>query len=96
MDVNLRVVGIRPPDETWKKMKAVFDACVAARVPVPKEVEQFFNHKTPDALGVVVEHKNLELAGVLKAVGGDMWEGYEIDLSKLPDDVKVLRVANHF
>ena len=30
--MSTSVVGIKPPDDTWRKMKAAWDACMAADV----------------------------------------------------------------
>lgn len=94
------VVGIKPPDERWKKMKAVYDACVAAEAKVPKEVDDYFDNEPPDESGVVVD-----LSNCMRRASGALghhpsvteWSdedscGCEIDISKLPKDVKIVRV----
>ena len=55
MSMSAHVVGIRPPDEKWKKMKAVWDACTMANTSIPQEVRDFFGCEPPDKAGVVVE-----------------------------------------
>lgn len=91
--------GIRPPDATWKKMKGVYDACTAANLPIPDEVDKFFNGAPPDTLGVrvelVVSHEKTchEAVRLYKA---EMQEGFEVDISKLPPDIKVLRFVHDY
>lgn len=42
MSMSTHVTGFAPADGTWQKMKAAWDACETAGVPVPAEVEEFF------------------------------------------------------
>jgi hypothetical protein len=90
MSMSTSVVGIKPPDDMWKKMKAVYEACEDANVPIPVEVAEFFEHDKPDELGVVVEIKG----EAIKEWSDDTEAGYEVDIEKLPKDVKVLRFYN--
>lgn len=93
MSMSTTVVGIVPPDETWQKMKAVWDACEKAGVPVPVRVLEFFHDKTPDPKGVLID------LGVYPYARS--WsdkrlnaEGIELDLSAIPPDVKMIRFYN--
>ena len=92
MSHSLHVVGFKPPDEKWKKMKQVYDACVKAGVELPISVDKYFGPKVPDSSGVEVE-----LAGFVtnhesvRDYKEDMENGFEVDLSKLPKDVTILR-----
>ena len=51
MSMSTSVVGFVPPDEEWKKMKAVWDACANADVETPNDVDDFFSGKEPDKNG---------------------------------------------
>lgn len=87
MGMGTSVVGIRPPDEKWRKMKAIYDACTAAGIEVPQEVDNFFDGGAPDAAGVVVD------------VSAERWasddaEGLEVDVTALPKDVTRIRFYN--
>lgn len=87
MGMSTHVIGIAPPDETWKKMKAIFDACEEAGVKVPGDVMKFFNHENPDPDGVKIEIK------------GEKWSddgasGIQIDLKTLPAHVRYVRFYN--
>lgn len=93
MGMSTHVVGIRPPDDDFKKHKAVYDACEAAGVSVPKETHDFFNLdevNEPDEAGVIV---NLP-KGAESEYDSDMRQGIEVDLEKLPAGVKRLRFYN--
>lgn len=87
MSMSTRVVGFRPPDETWKRMKAIWDACDVAGVSIPDEVMEFFDDQVPDPSGVEVKIEAREWRG-------DMRDGYEVDVDQIPAGVKVIRFEN--
>ena len=91
MSMSSHVIGFKPPDEKWQKMKAIWDACLAAEVDVPEEVEDFFDGEPPDSAGVEVK---LEDTPCCKDWGADGCSGFEIDITKLPKDVTVIRAFN--
>ena len=91
MGMSTHIIGFRPADDTWHKMKDVFDSCQTAKVPLPKEVEAFFNGETPDSSGVEVR---LEGHPCVSDYNDDMREGFEVDLAKLPPHVTKIRFYN--
>lgn len=86
--MSTHVTGFAPADEQWAKMKAAWDACIAADVPVPDEVVDFFGDEEPDPAGVEVELPLREWNGGLAGAG------YELDVSAIPSQVQVLRFYN--
>lgn len=91
MSMSTHVVGFRPPDDTWRKHKAVWDACVKAGVHVPKETNEFFGYDKPDDAGVTVELEKHECCAEFSEFGRN---GIEIDLSNLPKQVTKIRFYN--
>lgn len=91
MGMSTYVVGIKPPDAKWLAMKKVWDACNEADTSVPVEVLAFFGDDGPDQRGVVVD---LEETAACQPYREDMVEGFEIDIRKLPPDVKIVRFTN--
>ncbi len=90
MSMSTRAVGFRPPDSQWKKMKAAWEACEAAGADVPAAVEQFFGEEPPgDRPGMEVP-----LGDACVDYAGESESGYDVDVSKLPDSVKVIRFCN--
>jgi len=87
--MSTNVVAFRPADEKWKQMKAVYDACDKAGVSIPEEVDDFFNGEPPDEAGVEVA-----IAHAMQEWNDDGGEGYEVDISKLPKDIKIIRFYN--
>ena len=90
MGMSTTIVGFRSADDLWNKHKAVWDACAQAQVPVPKETETFFDGEEPgDRPGAEVS-----IEGAYKDWGNSWAQGYEVDVSKLPKDVKIIRFYN--
>ena len=91
MGMSTHVVGFRPPDEKFQKMKAVWEACEKAGVRPPREVDDFFKGERPDENGVVVP---IERSICVREYKSDSEEGFEVDVTKLPPDVKIVRFYN--
>lgn len=78
--MGIHIYGFRAPDRTWKKMKAVWDACNLAGVAPPEEVDDFFGGEGPDPRGIEVE---LESCPAVSSYYVEMVDGLEVDLDKL-------------
>lgn len=90
MGMSTHVIGFKPADEKWHQMKAIWDNCKAAGISIPDQVEKFFEYETPDDNGVQVE-----LEDVAATEWSNEWAvGYEVDVTKLPKDVTVIRFYN--
>ena len=87
--MSTHVIGFVPPDAKWKKMKAIWDSCGAAGIAVPKEVDDFFGGEAPDERGVEKEIPYEDYSEECK-------EGFEIEVDKIPKDVKVIRFVNSY
>lgn len=93
MGMFTSIVGFKPPDDKWKKMKEVYQSCTNAEVPIPKEVDSFFNYEAPDDAGVTEQLKDSE--AVSRYDNPDRAEsGIQVDLSKLPEGIKIIRFVN--
>lgn len=98
MGVDYIVEGIAPPDETWKKMKAIWDACIDAGVQPPREVDDFFEDEPPDPDGVVKFHKYWNSSPTeiiwpqwIEAFADKGRCGVNVDVRKLPKHIKIIR-----
>jgi hypothetical protein len=85
--MSTNVTGFKPPDKKWKDMKAIWEACEDIDIEIPKEVLEFFNHTEPDEKGVEIEIQSEEW-------GDECSNGIEIEVSKIPNDVKIIRFYN--
>jgi stress response protein SCP2 len=86
MSMTKYVQGIVPPDEKFKKMLALYRQCEEANVSIPKEVRNFFNNEEPNEAGVMINLKALA-----KEDGDDSREWIDVDLTKLPPEIKKIR-----
>lgn len=91
MGMSTHVEGFKPPDDKWKKMKAVWDACQAASIRAPNDVLEFFEHTDPDVRGVRVELEELDC---VREYEEDGRRGFEVVVRELPKDVTVIRFYN--
>lgn len=89
MSMNVTIVAFRPADDRWKQMKAIYDSCKKAGVSIPDEVNEFFNYEKPDDNGVEIDIKI-----ATKEWSDDYSHGYDVDISKLPKDVSIIRFYN--
>ena len=90
MGMSTHVVGFKPADDKWKKMKAVWDACNDANTDVPRDVARFFDEQYPgDRPGMAVDIRE-----AITKWGDESSSGYEVDVTKLPKDVTVVRFFN--
>ncbi len=88
MSMSTHVVGFRPADAKWKEMKTIWEMCERAKIKIPDEVQKFFNGEAPgDKPGQEVEIN-------VKGWSDDSRQGYELDLTKLPKDVRFIRFYN--
>lgn len=88
--MSTHVVGFRPADAKWDAMKQAYNACKAAGLKIPDEIDSFFEYKDPNAMaGIEV---NIDAAA--ENFQTDSREGFDVDISKLPNDIKVIRFYN--
>lgn len=90
--MSTHVVGFRPPDEKWRRMKAVWDACLQAEIEPPENVNDFFEGRTPDPAGVEVSLTGF--TPIAREWMDETRSGYEINVDDLPDGVKIVRFYN--
>jgi hypothetical protein len=72
-------------------MKAAWDACKLAGVPIPKEITDFFGDEDPDPAGVVHDLEN-----IVRESSPESENRFEIDLDQLPPHVKTIRFVNSY
>ncbi len=94
MAMSTHVNGIKPPNDKWREMKAVYDACQAAGIAIPKDVSNYFGHSQPDEKGVLLSQR--ELGDAVTEWDTEMQNGYEVDIAKLPKDVVIIRFVNSY
>lgn len=93
MSMHTHVSGFKPPDEKWQAYKLIWDTCKAQKVEVPKEVGDFFDWTSPNDHGMMVDISGAMVEGI---PDHDMQECFDIDITKLPKDVTVIRFSNNY
>ena len=89
MSMSTHVVGFVPPDETFKKMKEVYDTCKEADVTVPDAVWEFFDYETPNDAGMQV---NIDKY-VEDTSPHDMAQGFQIDVQRLAKEMPQVKTV---
>lgn len=90
MGATMHVDGIREPDDRWREMKTVYDSCVAAGVPVPSQVRDFFDHEPPDPAGIRVDLSSGK-EPITREWNTDTQQGFELSVEDLPANITKLR-----
>lgn len=85
------IKGFRPPDKKWREMKAAWEACEVAGISIPDPVFKFFEGERPDEAGVEVN-----ITRAVKPLHGDSIEGFEVDITKLPEGVTKISFVNSY
>lgn len=90
MGMDTNIVGYREADDKFNAMKEAYLACVKAGIEIPDEVEEFFDDKDPtDMVG-----QEVSISDSLEEWEGRCASGYEVDIDKLPKNLKKIRFYN--
>ena len=90
MGMSTNVIGFKAPDDKWRKMKAIWDACEAADIDIPEEVYEYFDCREPDPAGVTVD-----IDYVSEWSDSDrVMSGIEISVKDLPPGLTSIRFYN--
>lgn len=99
MSMSTHIIGFRAPDEQWKKMKDVYEACVEAGIKIPEAVDDFFGGEMPADSGVTVNLNNYLEDSSVKEYNEPGRFGYTIDireLQKLHPNITHIRFYNSY
>lgn len=88
--MNLCVYAVKPADGKWKQMKDIWDSCNNAGIQPPDEVKKFFDWEYPTSDGKLIDIT--QTPGVVE-YSEEMVDGYDIDITQLPEDTTKLRVT---
>ena len=84
-------------DPMYQKMKKVYLACEEAEIELPQAAAEYFGSKyTEDGLLEKKLRFVLEYGTHYKEYNGDMVEGFEVYISKLPKDIDSIRFTNNY
>lgn len=95
MSVSTSIVGVRDLSKKFDSMIKLKLACEETGVPYPKELKDYFGssyEESVEYLRGICETVKIDEA--VKEYKKDMIDGFEVDLSKLPFEVKSIRFEN--
>jgi len=92
--MGIHVIGFQNSDEKFQQMKDVWDACEKAGVKPPTEVSEFFDYEAPGVRGRPVAIEGTPCCR--KWNEEEMQDGFEVDVTKLPEGVTVIRFYNTY
>jgi hypothetical protein len=94
MSMSMHCFAVKPSDDNYRRKAEAYRACEAAGISIPDELAKFFDHRRPDPTGTTQEIGN-DYDKVLHpscvTYNGDMQEGFEVDITKLPDGTRFVR-----
>ena len=98
MSMGSNVYGVRDLDGKFAKMAKVKKACEEAAVEYPKEVREFFGkHGVHEPLEhLQKEMEQIDITSAVTRSSADSQDMFDVDLSKLPKDVKAIRFVNSY
>lgn len=92
--MSTHVVGLRPASDDYKKKLKAYTACIEAGVPPPKELSVYFDYVSePDPNGMEVCLDQSLAVQEYKKRGKD---GFDVDVTKLPEGVTIVRFYNSY
>lgn len=89
MSMSTDVQGLKPPDKTWREMKKIYDSCKELDMDIPDKVDEYFEGRSPDPAGVLVDIPTKEYSD-----NANSEQGIEIKVEDIPPDVKIIRFCN--
>jgi hypothetical protein len=96
-DAHVCVIGIRPPDDEWKKMKAAWDACEAAGIGKPDKLWEFFGDDGPHEEGLKVKLPIQKVATDDETISIGVRNGHEqcyylVAVDDIPEKISHIKV----
>lgn len=94
--MSTTIVGIRDLDGQFQKMMEVKKACEAAGIGYPEEVRQYFKYPEESERMLREEMESMDIDIAVKKSSNDYSNIWEVDLSKLPKEVKKIQFRNSY
>jgi len=91
MSMTTKITGVRDLDQDFAKMMQVKLSCEAAGISYPQEVKEYFNDPNDSEDDLRREMETVSITDAVSICNQDMVDGFEVDLSRLPKDVKAIR-----
>lgn len=96
MSMSSHVIGVRDLDGAFAKMIAAKVACEEAGIPYPQQIINYFLHAGESEDYLRREMESIDITVAVTQYNRKGTDGFEVDLSKLPDGVKSIRFENSY
>lgn len=94
MGMSSRVIGVRDLDLIFSKMIAVKNACELAGINYPKEIIEYFKYPVESEDYLRKQMEEIDITVAVNHKQNICTDYFEVDIAKLPQDVKVIRFEN--
>ena len=95
MSMSTHVVAFRDMDGEFARMLQIKRLCDESHVSYPKEVDVYFGNEAGEDEAYLRDTKlEVPLGDALKEWSEDSASGYEVEVSRIPSDVKTIRFSN--
>jgi hypothetical protein len=97
MSVSTYLQAFRDLDGKFKKMMEAKKYCDKNNLSYPKEIKEYFGELLDqNDKDIEDEMAEIDIENVIEEYKEEMSEGFEIELSKLPKEVKKIRFINSY
>ncbi len=87
------VKGLKPKTEEYEKKLRIYKDCKELNINPPKEIEDYFDGEVCEE-GIVID---LPKDAISESVNVDYCNEYfDVDLTKIPSDVTIIRFVNSY
>lgn len=93
MSMSTRIVGFVEPDADYQRKVAAWKACKAAGISPPPELDKLFDGAAPDDAGMEVKIAD---TAITRHSPYDCADAWDVDITKLPKGVRVVRFINSY
>lgn len=87
MGTSVDIYCLRDRDEEFETMKTIAEACLKQKIKWPAQVDKYFEGSTDYEAAL-----EIQVASGIEEVDDDNYQIWDIDLSKLPQGAKRIRV----
>lgn len=96
MSMSMHVFAVKPADENYRRKAEAYRACDSAGIPIPAELDAFFGGDGPDPTGTLqhLGHGHTQPKDLHPSVAkykAEMEDGFEVDITKLPEGTRFIR-----
>lgn len=96
MGMSTSIVGVRDLDKQFAKMAAVKEACEKAGIEYPPGLLAYFSSPGENIAYLRQEMEEVDISAAITKTSEDATNTWEVDLKKLPEDVKAVRFSNGY